>query len=386
MISEAVSPLRRRMIEDMTIRQFGEHTQRDYVRQVREFAIFLGRSPNRAEPEDLRRNLLHILQQLADREGGLRAALKQLGVSAAALVTPMSVGAVAGLGAAFVLAAKQAGDGRETLEKATQGIGRTTSASAAQLDVLARANADAVKVSVSTAQEIPGAYVSIGRIAMPVIGDLTRATSEYARITGQDVPAATAELARMFADPGRGADDLAAKIGGLDDRTRQLIQTQIEQGDRTAAQQTLADGLKAPTDANATSTTGWAAAWNLAAAAAAAAGYWEQAKNIAGFKLGIVPEGVQAALARTERDLASLNNIRAFGTGAGRTWQQGAARARARRRPRLRRTGAYAVGGRGSGGTRQHRTLRSMHHEREAVEIAIGAAAWLYPWLLHLYE
>jgi hypothetical protein len=56
----AVSPLRRRMIEDMTIRQFGEHTKRDYVRQVREFAAFLGRSPDRAEPEDLRRYQLHL--------------------------------------------------------------------------------------------------------------------------------------------------------------------------------------------------------------------------------------------------------------------------------------------------------------------------------------
>ena len=45
MTDDAVSPLRRRMIEDMTIRQFGEHTKRDYVRQVREFAMFLGRSP-----------------------------------------------------------------------------------------------------------------------------------------------------------------------------------------------------------------------------------------------------------------------------------------------------------------------------------------------------
>lgn len=60
MISEAISPLRRRMIEDMTIRQFGEHTQRDYIRQVREFTIFLGRSPDRAEPEDLRRYQLHL--------------------------------------------------------------------------------------------------------------------------------------------------------------------------------------------------------------------------------------------------------------------------------------------------------------------------------------
>ena len=56
---EAASPLRRRMIEDMTIRQFCEHTKRDYIRQVRQFAAFLGRSPDLAEPEDLRRYQLH---------------------------------------------------------------------------------------------------------------------------------------------------------------------------------------------------------------------------------------------------------------------------------------------------------------------------------------
>ncbi len=60
MSTEAVSPLRRRMIEDMTIRQFGEHTKKDYIRQVREFTAFLGRSPDRAEPEDLRRYQLHL--------------------------------------------------------------------------------------------------------------------------------------------------------------------------------------------------------------------------------------------------------------------------------------------------------------------------------------
>jgi site-specific recombinase XerD len=60
MISEAVSPLRRRMIEDMTIRQFGGKTKSDYIRQVQEFAVFLGRSPDRAEPEDLRLYQLHL--------------------------------------------------------------------------------------------------------------------------------------------------------------------------------------------------------------------------------------------------------------------------------------------------------------------------------------
>src|ERR1700712_2133456 len=61
MISEAGSPLRRRMIEDMTIRQFGGKTKSDYIRQVHEFAVFLGRSPDRAEPEDLRRYQLRMV-------------------------------------------------------------------------------------------------------------------------------------------------------------------------------------------------------------------------------------------------------------------------------------------------------------------------------------
>ena len=60
MSPEAISPLRQRMIEDMSIRQFGEKTRRDYIRQVRAFAAFLGRSPHRAEPEDLRRYQLHL--------------------------------------------------------------------------------------------------------------------------------------------------------------------------------------------------------------------------------------------------------------------------------------------------------------------------------------
>ena len=41
-----VSPLRARMIEDMTVRGFNEHTRSGYVRHVRAFAAFIGRSPD----------------------------------------------------------------------------------------------------------------------------------------------------------------------------------------------------------------------------------------------------------------------------------------------------------------------------------------------------
>jgi site-specific recombinase XerD len=47
------------MIEDMTVRGFNEHTRRDYVRQVRSFAAFIGHSPDTATAEDLRLFQLH---------------------------------------------------------------------------------------------------------------------------------------------------------------------------------------------------------------------------------------------------------------------------------------------------------------------------------------
>ena len=50
MTDEAISPLRRRMIEDMTIRKFAPKTQASYIRAVRNFTIFLGRSPDRRAP------------------------------------------------------------------------------------------------------------------------------------------------------------------------------------------------------------------------------------------------------------------------------------------------------------------------------------------------
>jgi integrase/recombinase XerD len=53
--AEAISPLRRRMIEDMSVRKFGAKTRHDYIRYVESLVKFLGRSPDTATGEDLRR-------------------------------------------------------------------------------------------------------------------------------------------------------------------------------------------------------------------------------------------------------------------------------------------------------------------------------------------
>src|ERR1700732_318504 len=60
MTDKAISPLRQRMIEDMTIRKLAPKTQRDYVQRVKHFAAFLGRSPDTASFEDVRRYQLHL--------------------------------------------------------------------------------------------------------------------------------------------------------------------------------------------------------------------------------------------------------------------------------------------------------------------------------------
>ena len=46
--SQTVSPLRQRMIEDMRMRKLMPRTREAYIRAVRKFAKFLGRSPETA--------------------------------------------------------------------------------------------------------------------------------------------------------------------------------------------------------------------------------------------------------------------------------------------------------------------------------------------------
>ena len=62
MSEKPISPLRQRMIEDMTVGNFIEKTRNDYIRQVCVFTAFLRRWPDTATPEDLRRFQLQQTQ------------------------------------------------------------------------------------------------------------------------------------------------------------------------------------------------------------------------------------------------------------------------------------------------------------------------------------
>lgn len=60
-----ISPLRQRLIDDMNMRRFSRETQRNYIRDVGRLASFLGRPPDTATAEDLRRF------QVDQREAGV---------------------------------------------------------------------------------------------------------------------------------------------------------------------------------------------------------------------------------------------------------------------------------------------------------------------------
>jgi site-specific recombinase XerD len=75
-IDRPVSALRQRMIEDMVMRGLRSDTQHEYIRFVRGFAAFLGRPPNTATAEDIRRFQVH------QRESGVQPPTINCSVSA----------------------------------------------------------------------------------------------------------------------------------------------------------------------------------------------------------------------------------------------------------------------------------------------------------------
>jgi len=58
-----MTPLRKRMIEDMKIRNLSENTQKRYVYYVAKFAEYHGKSPDLLGPEEVRKYQVHLIEE-----------------------------------------------------------------------------------------------------------------------------------------------------------------------------------------------------------------------------------------------------------------------------------------------------------------------------------
>ena len=55
-----MTPLRKRMIEDLQLRRLGERTQESYVRAVRQLAEHFNKPPDKITEEELRSYFLYV--------------------------------------------------------------------------------------------------------------------------------------------------------------------------------------------------------------------------------------------------------------------------------------------------------------------------------------
>src|ERR1700752_2511791 len=60
--TDAISPLRQRMIEDMSARKLNSHTQRSHISSCKRFAAYLKRSPDTATADEIRLFQLHLIE------------------------------------------------------------------------------------------------------------------------------------------------------------------------------------------------------------------------------------------------------------------------------------------------------------------------------------
>ncbi|WP_253258065.1 phage integrase N-terminal SAM-like domain-containing protein [Sphingobium sp. SA916] len=62
-VTVTVSPLRRRMIDDMSLRNLSPATQRSYLHAITKFSRYFGRSPDRLGLEDVRAFQVYLVSQ-----------------------------------------------------------------------------------------------------------------------------------------------------------------------------------------------------------------------------------------------------------------------------------------------------------------------------------
>lgn len=183
--------------------------------------------------------------------------------SVLAMVTPAraAFGAVAA-GVALATTALFTYEGRILeVQRLLTGMGRASGATAAGIDAIGQANASPFGLSTNEARTMAATLAATGKIGVDSIGPIVALGHDFAKTFGVDAKEAAELLARAFADPAKGADELNQRLGFLDANTRILIESLVVQGNRTEAVRVLTDRIKGSIAAAADITSFWARAW-----------------------------------------------------------------------------------------------------------------------------
>lgn len=200
---------------------------------------------------------------LAADEGGLAGGLAK----ARGLINPFTVGLAAAtaalaVGAGAVLSYTNTIAG---LDRLSLGSARTLGTTGEDLNNIATAAADASRLTIGAAREILTGYVQAGGIGRDVLQGLIGLTEDFAAATGRDAKDAIGELAGAFADPVKGAEELARRYGLLDQAQIDQVRSLVDANDQFGAQKLLLEQL-APLLAGSAENTGIAATgWALLA-------------------------------------------------------------------------------------------------------------------------
>ncbi len=162
-------------------------------------------------------------------------------------------------------------EAQEKIKLGLTGIGAASGATVNDINRIAEAAAQSGKITVGSARDIATALASTGKIGVDNIPGIVGLAPGYAKAFGTDIGTAGEQLAKIFSDPSKGADELNARLGILDGRTREYILTLSAQGDRQKAISELARLAQPELEKAAELTSLWARAWQAVSSGASSA-------------------------------------------------------------------------------------------------------------------
>lgn len=216
-------------------------------------------------PTQLLTQQINHLSYAASGAGGLTGAFGELASSASKFITPLTIAATAtlALGGAAIYASERWASGQRDIERAMIGIGGRAGATADDINKIAASSSSAFGLSNTEARNAALEFAKTGQIYSTNIGLLTHATENFAKLMGVDAPEASKILAKAFADPIKGAQDLNKELGFLDGATLGYIRSLVIAGDKQGAQRALLDAINPSLQKAAGLTSAWGNAWTF---------------------------------------------------------------------------------------------------------------------------